>query len=342
MDTDKGASIENAPQLDSIETTKQKLIPATYREHLDVTHWPEVLKVEQLYAYIDERDNSKKLQRFQECRTVATLYRDRETHKLLIAANQCKLRWCPYCQQTRSYRVKEQTAEWLKTVSKPRFITLTLKHSRAPLNLQLHHLYEAFKEFRRLKATREHIRGGLWFLEIKYNIDREEYHPHLHLLVEGKFWPKESVSKAWQKASKTSFVADIRSIHNNEKAIEYVAKYAAKGAEITLYPHNIQVEIYDCLDGKRSCGTWGSARVIRLTQKGINYATIHERVCSFSVLRKLLIDGNQEAWLLWDSYLTKRPYHRDIGIAEYEDFVSEDVESDFDEFESRIKQYSFW
>ena len=162
---------------------------------------------------------------------------------------------------------------------------------------------------------------------------------HLHLLAEGEYWAKEAVTKAWQKASKTSFITDIRSVYSNEKAAEYVAKYATKAIDITLQAINVQLELFRCLHGKRTMGTFGTAKVITLTQKGIDYGTTRERVCSFSTLRQLLIDGNQEALQLWECYKAKKPYSLDIGIAEFERFVDE---TDFDELPAFLNQFSFW
>jgi hypothetical protein len=104
--------------------------------------------------------------------------------------------------------------EWLPTVTAPKFITLTLKHSPAPLSHQISTLYGCFRKLRKTKLLTKTVRGGIWFFQVKQSAADYLWHPHLHIVVDSPYIPKHQLSRAWLSITKTSQIVDIRQITN--------------------------------------------------------------------------------------------------------------------------------
>lgn len=126
------------------------------------------------------------------CGTVLTFteeIKDKKSIYHLTGANFCRQRICPMCQ----FRKSEKTfAEMLKVVEyleerNYRFLHLVLtipncKNGEELINgIKL--LYKSFGKFIRNKQVKRAYKGILRCLEISYNYDTDEFHPHLHCLV---------------------------------------------------------------------------------------------------------------------------------------------------------------
>lgn len=70
-------------------------------------------------------------------------------------------------------------------------------------------------------------------MEIKRGKDGR-WHPHLHIIAQGRFYPQHELAEDWRKASGTSLIADIRAIRNADVAMRYVTKYVSNGIDASL------------------------------------------------------------------------------------------------------------
>ncbi len=148
-----------------------------------------------------------------------------------------------------------------------RFITLTLRHTAQPLKQQITRLMHAFRKLRNSKPWKRTQKGGSVSLEVKWKADTQRWHPHLHIIADGSFLEKETLSAEWHIATEDSFVTDIRQLKDAKEAAYYVSKYAAKGvnAEVWSDPDAAK-EWLSAIHGVRTCGTWGTWRGYRLTE----------------------------------------------------------------------------
>lgn len=180
---------------------------------------------------------TKQKTRFQGCGTDAWIEHSPSTGKVRVHSNRCNHRWCPACARSRGFHVRE----WIKqavqkgTEKSWKFLTLTYKHDRKPLVEQLANLKESFRRLRQRKAWKARITGGMAIIEIKRNHTTGQWHPHIHIVARGKYFPQKLLSTEWLNATKHSKIVDIKQIKDAEGAGEYLAKYLTKPIDSSLF-----------------------------------------------------------------------------------------------------------
>lgn len=263
----RGAGETGAPDtpVHAQETTVPGDTPHGYRAFVVSGCRPDIDYNRSVYEAIDDRDGKHRAATFGGCRSSAWFVRHTVTGEIRVAAARCRLRWCPLCIRTKSFVMVQSIIPWLKKARKPKFLTFTLKHSEAPLEFQIKALYTYFKSIRRRPAFKRRVKGGVWFFQIKKSANDGLWHPHIHLLCEGSYFPKQLLSDMWRDVTHGSFITDIRAVRNPRKAANYVARYASAPCRLSDLDFDSAVECVDSLHGRRICGTFGSGRDIKLT-----------------------------------------------------------------------------
>ena len=251
--------------LDPIETSASRKIPETYAEEYCRQHRPQYVAAHELYSSVFNDHGTAIAHRLHECRTRAWFTRHRETGEVRVAANACGLRWCPMCGNARKQYIRGQIKTWLKSADSPKFLTLTLKHTTAPLASQIEHIYRSWRTLRARKEFKARVRGGFWMFEIKKSKDNQTWHPHLHAILDATYIPHAMIRTLWLAITLTSEIVDIRAVTDPLRAAAYVAKYATKPASLEYLKPQSREEVYKALHGRRLCGTWGTLRSVRLT-----------------------------------------------------------------------------
>jgi len=168
-------------------------------------------------------------------------------------------------------------------------VTLTIRSDDESLADLVQHLYASFQRLQRSEFWKNTITGGVAFLETKYSHRKKRWHPHLHLIVQGKFVPQRKLSEVWETVSGGSRIVDVRLIRSATEAINYVTKYATKPALTTIKDHQeLLIEAILALHGKRMMIRFGTFREIDVSRK----ASIQDYV-PIMTLRNLL-DGVSE------------------------------------------------
>lgn len=186
---------------------------------------------------------------------------------LKLAASCCHGRFCKPCANARSRTIAMNVAQYLDR-GQCRFVTLTLKHNNRPLAENIHRLYAGFKTLRKGQLWKSTQRGGVAFLEIKRSRDRQSWHPHFHVLTQGKWIDGQKLSNAWKHITTDSFIVDVRIVNEQKTVIEYVTKYASKPFDPTLYENQpTLVEAIKALEGRRMALTFGNWKGLQMTEK---------------------------------------------------------------------------
>lgn len=145
-------------------------------------------------------------------------------------ANACNLRICPVCGQRKRIAMALNASTALATLNRNRLklITLTLQSSNAPLDVQLHHLRQAFRRLRQRQLWKRAVTGGFAVIEVTFNATTHQWHPHLHVVCESDYIPQHHLSAAWFAVTHSSTVVDIRICKPSLRLAAYFAKYLGK------------------------------------------------------------------------------------------------------------------
>jgi hypothetical protein len=186
-----------------------------------------------------------------------------------------------------------------------RFVTLTLKHGDAPLAVQLDRLVSCFKLLRKHPDVADRIQGGAWFIEVKLSKDKARWHPHLHVIVAGRFIDYKTLSRAWLAVTGDSYITDIQAIGDPRRRAAYVTKYSTKPLhnEVTLIPAKLD-EFVLAIKGRRlyQCfGTWSKAvtrndHPTRKLQMVDRVDSLHRRACEGDIQALVLMHQAYHRW----------------------------------------------
>jgi plasmid rolling circle replication initiator protein Rep len=216
------------------------------------------LRLSDLYSRLG---NKRKAQRLIGCAPVLVFEDGRLKHPCF-----CHVRLCPICAMRRSEKVFGQVSKIMNYMEdheeygkyKYIFLTLTIRNVRGDeLQDALDKLSDGFKQLTGNKRCRpfEKMSKG-WFRaeEITHNWDRNDYHPHVHLIiaVDGKYiTEKENYidhdkwMKMWRRAMRLAYdpwvhIRVVRPNYANKQkgtikqanAVAEVSKYTVKDDDI--------------------------------------------------------------------------------------------------------------
>lgn len=212
------------------------------------------------------RQSVSRIVSFSSCGFTAFVYRTVDPpHKYRLAGSSCHDRFCTPCARDRSRTISANVLAHLKGRS-VRFVTLTIRHTGQALPGQLTRLYRCFAKLRARAAWSRHVKGGGAFLEIKWVESSQSWHPHLHLVVEGRFFPQNLLKAEWHRVTGDSTVVDIRAIEDERRIAHYIVKYASKTVNDTFINRADRLDqAVQALHRRRLCLTFGTWRGLQLT-----------------------------------------------------------------------------
>lgn len=200
--------------------------------------------------------------------------------KYLSGANFCRLRVCPMC----SWNLARQRArDLLRVLQEPEhrgkrylFVTLTVRNCTGEnLGEVLDMMYAGL---RRLTNKNTYLQkrtlGMIKKLEITYNKNTKEFHPHFHLLCEVKpeyfrkdnknYVTHDELMKKWRWACGLDYdprvnIEAVRTVARHDGSVEEVTKYAAKDSQ---YGYSLETFKIFCsvLHGRRLYTPTGSIK----------------------------------------------------------------------------------
>jgi hypothetical protein len=210
------------------------------------------------------RGGRSRMARWDSCGSQALLSWHKSGQWVLCQAFYCHDRFCYPCSKARSRRISENLSRKLKDRG-CRFITLTLSSDQTPLTKQVDRLYRSFRTLRADEWWDKNVSGGAAFLEITFNATLGMWHPHLHPIVQGEYLPQSVLSRKWLAITGNSPIVHIKLVPDVSAVCSYVAKYAAKGMDDSVFsnPDRLQ-EWMIASSGRRLCLTFGAWRGFKL------------------------------------------------------------------------------
>ena len=226
---------------------------------------------------------NKKEQRLRDCASIIQL---NENGKI-IGANFCKNRYCPICQWRKSRKAFAISYNVQKTVEKTDslqflFLTLTLKNMK-DLTAGIDHILQSFKRLQDTKRFRKIVRGFIRTLEITYNNESNEWHPHIHAIIAVDhnyftdtelYTDYEEWRVLWQTVAHVDYLpqCNIKKISEKERenAVAEISKYMVKPLDLELSKEteHIYTSLLKSTFGRRLTSTGGVYRVAtKIVQK---------------------------------------------------------------------------
>ena len=205
---------------------------------------------------------------FRECgsRSYVLMSRDLPT-QYRLAGSTCHDRFCIPCANSRSRTIALNVVNNLDK-KQVRFVTLTLRSRDEPLAMLMDKLAKCFADLRRRKTWKHHVTGGVAFTEVKWSERGARWHPHLHMLVAGKFFELKRLKREWLHVTGDSDQVDVKMVTSHDAATKYVTKYASKPC-INTFAHSERLldEAVVAVKGRRLAVTFGTWRGVMLTPK---------------------------------------------------------------------------
>lgn len=275
----------------------------------------------EMYSDLDLKHDKNRLDLLRKCRTFAWFARSTETGRVHVCSNSCRQRWCPICSNGKANYIVQSLAPWVAKIKNPRFLTLTLKHSNAPLKAQIENIYRHFRNLRRDKQFKQYVKSGVWFFQVKLSDREDQWHPHIHCLIQGKYMPQEWISRKWLRITKTSNIVDIRAVKNKTEVAKYVARYCARPAKLSKFPLSLRQEIFEALHSRRLCGKWGNLKEISLSPPRFVQEEKYTRLGTWSTILSLRCSSAfaREIVKAWLEKLTIGP---EVTLQPVEDFLN--------------------
>lgn len=226
----------------------------------------------------------KRLHRFCCCGAMARVRVSKDGQKMRVQSMKCRDRFCEPCRYETAAVIRQNLRNQLFDRRKGRTkvfrkIELTLVSTAdATLAQQKRRIFHSFRLLRQRPEWKKYVVGGSAFFEVTLNKKTLLWHPHLHVIVEGDFFPVEELKALWADVTGDSSVVWIKPLTDDTHAAHEAAKYASKGftspeddpsgtaANVYDHPDKLQ-ELMISLRGLRLCTTFGEWRGWRLTAK---------------------------------------------------------------------------
>jgi plasmid rolling circle replication initiator protein Rep len=174
----------------------------------------------------------------------------------LAQAYFCRARLCPMCQWRRSLKMHGQVQAVVSKLIADRaaagrapyeysLLTLTvLNCDAAQLSETLDQLQAGWQRLMRRKAVKDAVQGYVRAVEITYNRQTGQYHPHIHALLcvnhsyfnSRKYIPQCKWVDLWHDCARLDYYpqVDIRKAKGDAKGIAEVTKYATKPSDYIM------------------------------------------------------------------------------------------------------------
>ncbi len=182
----------------------------------------------------------------------------------IASLSRCRDRLCPLCADRRGGQATNRTCAVVERFNAPRFITLTLKHKDATLECELARLHVALKKLRADKAWAKRVVGGVYGVEVTRNTKQRQWHVHVHLIVDGEYFPHEVLKAVWLACTGDSFIVEVQMVKDRRKTARYISRYVSKPVDLESWSAEEVREYAAAMHGRRLLQTFGAAHNVKI------------------------------------------------------------------------------
>lgn len=292
--------------------------------------------------------------------------------RMLKQASFCKARGCIMCQWRKSLVVRKQLIELVKEHRKeyltdvPLLLTLTVLNEKGErVTLTIDQMNAAWKRLMELKVVRKVTHSWFRSMEITYNGERDDYHPHFHALLmvpknyfykkRGMYIPRDEWLKLWQQSMRDDRITqvDIRTLKCGtdvefEASIGEVAKYMTKPSsyifENELGKKEANPKVVEALHystkGRRLIGFGGYFNKIRKAKKMVDVEKADlvdvegegiELKCQCKICQKEMVEKIYNWYMEADRYLRKCSKEQSDDVSASEEGEGSSIEMEIQE-----------
>lgn len=182
-----------------------------------------------------------------------------------LTSRYCGARWCNTCNRIRTAKLMNGYFKPIQSMQEPMFVTLTIPNV----------IKEDLKHYVKLMVSvstnsiRALKRKGIAFngirkLECTYNIDRDDYHPHFHFIVDGLKASNELLNEWLRRFPLAeSWAQDITPLTDLKDLFKYQTKIVSK-AENGYYIFLSALDtIFVAIKGMRTFQAFGNIKMIK-------------------------------------------------------------------------------
>jgi Replication protein len=215
------------------------------------------LIIDALFSSTDA-DLQRRSEKMGLCCVAPMIFADADSAPVCVAGY-CRDRLCPTCMRRRAFKVRCRLIGLVSSMNSPRFLTLTERDSTEPLKVRLDRMSAAFAKLRRTDVWKRHVKGGVAVWEVKWNPAAGTWHPHLHVLIDGVFFPHAALYAEWVRILGHDGTTDLQACRDRVKSAVYVSKYLAKDTDISRWGARVIQEFATAMHRRRLIATFGSA-----------------------------------------------------------------------------------
>ena len=227
------------------------------------------LKSQSFSVLIKNKVSNLGMSRIKICGDFLAFIADKQVeNKKLAKGNFCSHRFCPLCawRQTKKDALKiDVLMKYINIENEKEFIFVTLTTPNVPASELKNEIDFYNKSFKKLLERKEfeHIKGYIRKLEVTYNAERSDFHPHFHIIfaVNKRYFKTKEYIKhqdllnLWRDVTGKPEITqvDIRRIKQNENKTEVyeIATYSAKPSQYIENGKEIFDVFYDTLSGRQ-------------------------------------------------------------------------------------------
>lgn len=226
-------------------------------------------KIEKFSKFVEKYKSEVWNMKISDCAGLIGFLKAKEGEKRRLGGgNFCNSRFCPVCDWRKARKDGYMLLflmNYIQKVEKKGLIFLTLTAPnvvKEKLDEEIKDFNKSFERFSKTKAFKLICKGYIRKLEVTYNSERNDYHPHFHIVIavnKSYFTDTKSyISQKewldmWKLAKRNDSITqvDIRKAKLNDmKAVMELATYSAK-ANDTLYSEEVFDVFYNSLKGKQ-------------------------------------------------------------------------------------------
>lgn len=226
------------------------------------------IKNQDLFEYLTGHMSESNLFNIFNCGSFMSFFADETLEKKKVnKSNFCKNRFCPLCAWRKAKKDSLKISILLKYIQEDFgyefvFLTLTAPNVKGlVLNDEIKKYNKSFKNLMQLKEVKKITKGYVRKLEVTYNQERDDYHPHFHVMIavnKSYFKSRDYIKKKqwlelWKECMNDSSITqvDVRKMDTSDSnAIAEIAKYGAKDADYMISQEVFDV-FYKALKGKQ-------------------------------------------------------------------------------------------